>query len=176
ATLILRRERPNVIFSKGGFVSVPVAVAARICNIPVVSHESDLTPGLANKIIGRFASRILYTFAETKKFLPPSAELVGLPVRSDLAAGSGERGLQRCGFDPSTTKPVIMIMGGSQGAIRLNEAVYGALPQLLNSYLIIHITGKGKARDVKATGYKAFEFVGRELADLLKATDFVVSR
>lgn len=176
ATLILRRERPQVIFSKGGFVSVPVAVAAKLCGIPVVSHESDLTPGLANKIIAKFASKILYTFSETKKYLPPSAELVGLPVRRDLAAGDRRRGLQLCGFDPQTTKPVLLVMGGSQGAVRLNDAVYNALPKLLASYLVVHITGKGKAKDIQASGYKAFEFVGKELADVLSATDFVVSR
>ncbi len=176
ATYILLRERPNVIFSKGGFVSVPVAIAARICCIPVVSHESDLTPGLANKIIAPFANKILYTFAETSKYLPANAELVGLPVRRELSAGSRVRGLQLCGFVTDLTRPVLLIMGGSQGAVRLNDAVYDALPQLLQAFYVVHITGKGKGRVVNHDGYKAFEFVGPELADILSATDLVISR
>ncbi len=178
AWTVLLRERPAVVFSKGGFVSVPVAVAAWLWRIPVVSHESDLTPGLANKIIGRFASKILYTFAETKQYLPNSAEFVGLPVRTALLRGDPAEGMRICGFAASDARPLVLVMGGSMGAQRLNEALYEALPDLLRKYRVVHLTGKGKgkAKVVDADGYKFFEFLGAELPHVLAASAYVVSR
>jgi len=177
AAKVLAHRRPNIVFSKGGFVSVPVAIAARLLGIPVVSHESDLTPGLATKIISRFARRILYTFPESGKYLDPqTSELVGTPVRSELYLGSRERGFQVCGFQDQDTSPVILVTGGSQGAQRINETLKMSLPDLLQRYRVVHLTGKGKSIGFEHPRYKAFEFVSGELADIFAIADIVIGR
>jgi len=174
---VLLRLRPDVVFSKGGFVSVPVAVAARLLGIPVVAHESDVTPGLANRMIVPFATRILYSFPESAQHLPSKkAVLVGTPVRAELFRGERGRGFDLCGFSQEETKPVVLIMGGSQGATKINNAVSAALPRLLERYRIIHLAGRGKLTGAVTSGYKVFDFVSGELADLLAASEFVVSR
>lgn len=174
---VLRRQKPNVVFSKGGFVSVPVALAAWVMRIPVVTHESDMTPGLATKIIERFAKRILYTFPETgRHFRPAIAEHVGTPVRSELFSGSRESGFRLCGFAEKELLPVILVAGGSQGAQRINETLKIVLPELLERYRIVHLTGKGKGIGFAHPRYKAFEFVTGELADILAITDVVIAR
>lgn len=173
---IMLRERPDAVFSKGGFVSVPVAVAAWLLRIPVVSHESDLTPGLATRIIARFARQLVYTFPETGRYLPQGAEQTGTPVRPELLEGDKARGAVLCGFDPAAALPTLLVMGGSQGAQRLNEALLAALPVLTQTWRIVHLTGKGKAIDFRHERYKAFEFVSDEMKDLLALADVVVSR
>lgn len=176
-TLVLFvRRRPGVVFSKGGFVSVPVAAAAWVLRIPVVSHESDMTPGLATKLIAPLARKILFTFPDTKRHLPETALHVGSPVRAELFVGDRERGLQLCGFDPDEVLPTWLVMGGSLGAQRINEALKGILPWLTQRARVIHITGAGKAIGFASPRYKAFEFVREELKDIFAATDFVVSR
>lgn len=176
AFLIFLRRRPDAVFSKGGFVSVPVAAAAWLLRIPVVSHESDMTPGLANKLIAPMARRILFTFPDTKKYLPASALHVGSPVRAELFLGDRERGLRTAGFDPDEILPTYLVMGGSLGAQRINDAMHAVLPWLVQRARVIHITGKGKGIGYSHPRYKAFEFVGAELKDIFAATDYVVSR
>lgn len=187
AMRVLLLERPNIVFSKGGFVSVPVAIAAKLCNIPVITHESDLTPGLATKIIAKFAARILYTFPETKRDLPEAiARHAGTPVRDSLFLGDRERGRQLCGFSTinrelsknsnSDSLPVLLITGGSQGAQKINAAVLEAVPELVKKFLVVHLTGRGKTIPFTHPHYKAFEFVGPELADIYAMSDLVIGR
>jgi UDP-N-acetylglucosamine--N-acetylmuramyl-(pentapeptide) pyrophosphoryl-undecaprenol N-acetylglucosamine transferase len=173
--LFLQR-RPDVIFSKGGFVAVPVAVAGWILRIPVVSHESDLTPGLANKLIAPFARQILYTFPETKRYVPASAAHVGTPVRSELFTGDRERGAKFCGMDPAAKQPVFLVMGGSQGAQRVNELVRDVLPWIMEQGRLVHLTGAGKGIGYVHPNYRAFEYVREELKDVLAFTDYVIAR
>ena len=176
AVKILKKIKPDIVFSKGGFVSVPVVVAARRLKIPCVIHECDMTPGLANKLCFSSADRVLCDFPETLKYLPEGKSAVsGCPVRAELFAGDKERGLQFLGFDDK--KPLLMVVGGSLGAASVNEAVWKALPELLQQFHIVHLVGKGKGNDsVKAEGYRQFEYINEELPYLFAAADLVVSR
>ena len=175
AAIILLKRRPDVVFSKGGFVAVPVAVAAWVLRIPVVSHESDMTPGLANKLIAPLAKKIVFTFPDTKRHLPGSAEEVGTPIRPELFEGVRARGLDFCGFSAEDL-PTYLVMGGSQGAQRINDALKEALPTIVIRARVIHLTGAGKSIGFDHPRYKAFEFVRDEMKDVLAAADFVVSR
>jgi UDP-N-acetylglucosamine--N-acetylmuramyl-(pentapeptide) pyrophosphoryl-undecaprenol N-acetylglucosamine transferase len=166
-----------VVFSKGGFVSVPVVIAAKSCGVPAIIHESDMTPGLANKLSFSSAYKICHNFPETAENLPKGkAVLSGSPIRQELLQGNRINGLKLCGFDEE--KPVILVIGGSLGAVAVNEAVRKALPRLLPSYQIIHVCGKGKVNDSikNLPGYIQFDYVGPELSDLLAAADLVISR
>ncbi len=177
ALSIMRRVKPVVVFSKGGFVSVPVVMAAKMSGIPVIAHESDVTPGLANKLALPFASHIFTVFKQTLKHLPAEkSACTGSIIRPALFEGSKERGLQLCGF--GADKETIMIMGGSQGSKFINDAVRANLVELLKKYNIIHLCGKGHIDTalVDLPSYKQFEYVTTELPDLLHATDYVVSR
>ncbi len=177
AKKLLKQLQPNVIFSKGGFVSVPVIRAAASLKIPCIIHESDLTPGLANKLCIPVATKICCNFPETMKYLPADkAVLTGSPIREELLKGDKEAAYKLCGFDKS--RPVIMIMGGSQGASAINKVVREALPRLLNDFQIIHICGQEKMDNLllSTPGYKQFDYVRSELKDLFAITDLVVSR
>ncbi|MEH7459472.1 undecaprenyldiphospho-muramoylpentapeptide beta-N-acetylglucosaminyltransferase [Bacillus sp. JJ1127] len=173
----IRKLKPDVIFSKGGFVSVPVVIGGWLNRVPVLLHESDMTPGLANKIALRFASEIFVTFEEAAQHLPKDKVVyTGSPVREEVLRGNREKGLRFLGFH--SRKPVITVMGGSLGAKKINETVREALPQLLKNYQVVHLCGKGNL-DKKlqtAEGYRQFEYVHGELPDVLGATDFVISR
>lgn len=173
---ILSKVKPQVIFSKGGFVSVPVLIGARLKRIPAVIHESDLTPGLANKIAVPFAKKVLTTFPETVEHLPKEkTSWIGAVIRPELFDGDKKRGLRFAGLTDS--KPVIMVMGGSAGAQKINEMVRLHLDQLLSSHHVIHICGKGNVDStINKFGYQQFEYVNEELPDLLAATDLVISR
>lgn len=177
ALSILRHLKPVVVFSKGGFVSVPVVMAAKLSGIPVVSHESDVTPGLANKLSLPFASHIFTVFKQTLKHLPSEkASCTGSIIRPALFEGTKEKGLTMCGFQNG--KETILIMGGSQGSKFINDAVRSNLVELLKDHNIIHLCGKGhldKELD-NMPGYKQFEYVTTELPDLLHASDYIVSR
>lgn len=175
AFLILLVNRPNVVFSKGGYVAVPVALAAKVLCIPVVSHESDVTPGLATKIISRFARRMIYTFPATGKHLGSSAVHTGTPVRRELFEGNARAGLRLCGFSEDS-RPVLLFMGGSQGAMKINQALEKALPHLVKTYRIVHLTGAGKGLTFTDPSYKGFEFLKEELADVMAMADVVISR
>lgn len=169
--------KPEVIFSKGGFVSVPVVMAAKLAGVPVVIHESDVTPGLANKIALPFASHIFTIFEETLQHLPnEKATCTGSIIREELFNGDKAKGLSFCGF--TAAKPVLLVMGGSLGSVVLNDALRHNLPELLQTFQVIHLCGKGNKDESfeSMPGYKQFDYVTTELPDLLHAADFVVSR
>jgi len=178
---LIRRIKPDLIFSKGGFVTVPVVIAGKQKHVPVILHESDMTPGLANRIALRFATKICISFPETISHLPKEkAVLTGAPIRQELFRGDRQRGLDLCGFDDS--RPVLLVIGGSLGAKTINEKIYEYLPTLLQKFQIIHICGEGKLMaDTESSqqsfhGYRAFTYVKEEYADLLAAADVVISR
>lgn len=173
----LKEYRPDVVFSKGGFVSVPVVRAAAALDIPCIIHESDMTPGLANKLCFPVAKKICCNFPETLKMLPEGkAVLTGSPIRSELAQGNKIAGLDMCGF--TANKPVIMVIGGSLGAANVNKAVRDALPQLLTDFQVVHLCGKDKIDNLllATPGYKQFEYIKAELKDLFAMADIVISR
>lgn len=173
---LLRKRKPDVIFSKGGFVAVPVILAARLRKIPVISHESDITPGLANKISLPFVKKVCITFPETARHLrSDKAVHVGAVVREELKHGNPTRGLAFCDF--VRDRPVMLVMGGSLGAQRINETVRANLNKLLADFQIVHICGQGQVdASIQSRGYQQFEYVSEELPDLLAITDLVVSR
>ena len=173
---IIRKLRPNVCFSKGGFVAVPVVWGAWRAGVPIVCHESDLTPGLANKICSRFAKKIATTFPECAEALGEKAEMTGTPMRPELFSGRREEGLRLAGF--SGEKTVLLMTGGSLGAQSVNRVLREALPDLLPDMDIIHICGKGNlSEELRDTpGYTQFEFVTDELPHLFAAADIVLSR
>jgi len=177
ARKFLKEYRPDVVFSKGGFVSVPVVRAAASLKIPCIIHESDMTPGLANKLCFPVAKKICCNFPETYKMLPEEkAVLTGTPIRAELAQGNKLAGLEMCGF--TANKPVIMVIGGSLGAMNVNKAVRDALPQLLEKYQVVHLCGKDKMDNLLLTtpGYKQFEYLKTELKDIFAMADIVISR
>lgn len=177
AAKLIKKIKPDVIFSKGGFVTVPVVLAAKRKKVPCVLHESDLSPGLANKLCIPSATAICANFPETLSHLPEQkAHLTGSPIRRELFSGNRLKGLDFCGFH--TGKPVILVIGGSLGSVCVNEAVRGILPQLREKFQVIHLCGKGKLdEDLQGTeGYVQFEYIQKELCDLLDAADLVISR
>ncbi|WP_413374859.1 undecaprenyldiphospho-muramoylpentapeptide beta-N-acetylglucosaminyltransferase [Alkalihalobacillus sp. 1P02AB] len=177
ARRVLKKIKPDLVFSKGGFVSVPVIVAASTLKIPIYIHESDLTPGLANKISQRFATKIFTSFDETKKYLPEEkTEAIGSPIRKEILSGSRERGRKWLEFHSQL--PVLLIMGGSLGARKINEAVRDNIEELTKRYQIVHLCGKNNLDEslLGKTGYKQFEYVHEELSDILATTDLVITR
>lgn len=173
----LKEFRPDVVFSKGGFVSVPVVRAAASLNIPCIIHESDMTPGLANKLCIPVAHKVCCNFPETLRLLPPQkAVLTGSPIRAELAQGNKLAGLDMCGF--TANKPVIMVIGGSLGAANVNRMVRDALPKLLDDFQIVHLCGKDKIDNLllNTAGYKQFEYIKAELKDIFAMADIVISR
>ncbi len=177
AKSFMKSYRPDVVFSKGGFVSVPVVLAAKKYKIPVIIHESDMTPGLANKLSIPSATKVCHNFPETAEYLPKGkAVLTGSPIRAELLNGYSEKGLAMCGF--KNDKPVIMVIGGSLGAVAVNNAVREALPELLKSFHIVHLCGKGKMDSSleNTEGYKQFEYIKDELKDLFAMSDIIISR
>ena len=173
---LMGKLKPDVCFSKGGFVSVPVVVGAWLHGVPVVCHESDLTPGLANKICSKFARRVATTFPECAKALGEKGVCTGTPMRPELFSGTREKGLKLTGF--SGNKPILLMMGGSIGAQKVNEALRAALPRLLETMDVLHLTGKGNLDESLNTlpGYKQFEFLSDDLPDALACADLVLSR
>lgn len=177
ASALLKKLKPDVVFSKGGFVSVPVVLAAKRRGIPVIIHESDMTPGLANKICIPAAAKVCHNFPETAGYLPADkAVLTGSPVRQELFTGDPDKGMELCGF--TEDRPVILVTGGSQGSANINEAIRSNLDAILEKYQVIHLCGKGKAEPSLEgrKGYRQFEYAGAELAHLMAAADLVVSR
>ena len=177
ASKLLKKLKPDVVFSKGGFVSVPVVIAAKQHRIPVIIHESDMTPGLANKLSIPSASKVCCNFPETMEHLPKGkAVLSGSPIRQELLTGSRQKALQFTGL--SGTKPVLLIIGGSLGSVVVNEAVRSVLPKLLKKFEIIHLCGKGKLDQTLTAmnGYVQYEYISDELKDLFALSDIVISR
>ncbi len=173
----LKKLKPDIIFSKGGFVTVPVVYAAKKHKIPVIIHESDMTPGLANKLALPHATKVCANFPETVKYLPDNkAVLTGTPIRKELFSGNRIKGLDFCKL--TANKPVILIIGGSTGSKAINEVVRNLLPTILRDYQVIHLCGKGNL-DEKLKhfeGYVQFEYIKDELSDLFAAADLVISR
>ena len=177
AMALLKKYRPDIVFSKGGYVSVPVVKAAKKLGIPVIIHESDMTPGLANKLCFSSASKICCNFPETLEMLPKDkAVLSGSPIRAELLQGDREKGLRFAGL--SGEKPLLLMIGGSLGALKLNETLRAALPEITKRFDVVHLTGKGKLDETLAEtpGYVQYEFISDELADLFAAADVVFSR
>ena len=177
ASKLLKKLKPDVVFSKGGFVSVPVVIAAKQHRIPVIIHESDMTPGLANKLSIPAAYKVCCNFPETIDHLPKGkAVLTGSPIREELMTGSREKALKFTGL--SGNKPVLLIIGGSLGSVVVNEAVRSVLPKLLERFEIIHLCGKGKLDQTLTAmnGYVQYEYISDELKDLFALSDIVISR
>ena len=177
ARSLMKKLQPDIIFSKGGFVALPVVRAAAGRKIPIIAHESDLTPGLANRLSLRYVDVFCCNFPETMEILPADkAHLTGTPIRKELAEGDRDRALAFTGL--SGKKPVLMIIGGSLGAGAINDAVRDALPELLTRYEIVHLCGRGKTDDSLSarTGYAQYEYIGKELPDLFALADIVISR
>jgi len=175
---VLRRFKPDVVFSKGGFVGIPAVMAARVLGIPVVLHESDVVPGLTNKLSARFASKICISFEKTKKFFDKyrdRVDLTGNPVRKWIADGNADAGYKFSGLDKH--RPVILVMGGSQGARQINKLVRAGLGELLKKFQIVHLCGKGNIDiGLHKTGYVQYEFLDEQLADVYAMCKMVVSR
>ena len=177
ARKLIKDLKPDVIFSKGGFVSVPVVLAGKRCKVPVIIHESDMTPGLANKIGIPSATKVCCNFPETLDFLPEGkAVLTGSPIRQELLSGNKIAAMDMCGF--TADKPVILVIGGSLGSVIVNNAVRQSLPRLLENFQVIHLCAKGKTDDsLKDTrGYCQFEYIKNELRDIFALADIVISR
>ncbi len=177
AKKLMKKLKPDIVFSKGGFVAVPVVLAAKHSHIPAIIHESDMTPGLANKLSIPSATKICCNFPETMSHLPEGrAVLTGSPIRQELLTGNKLAGLKFCGF--TANKPVILVIGGSLGAVAVNNAIRKILPELLKSFQVIHLCGKDKtdASLNNLEGYVQFEYIKQELADLFAAADICVSR
>jgi len=174
---LIKKQNPDVVFSKGGFVSVPVVIGAWLNKVPVIIHESDLTPGLANKIASRFSTVICTTFPETASaFSNESCEYVGPVLREEIMQGNADRGREFVGFG-KINKPTILIMGGSLGSRKINEAVRESLSEITKQFAVIHLCGKGNLdSSIAYPEYRQYEYINEELPDILAMCDFVISR
>ena len=169
---ILKKIRPNVVFSKGGFVSVPVVIAAHKLGIPVISHESDKSMGLANKIILRFSKKMCLSFRETSK--NRKCIYTGSPIRESIFKGNKIKILQKASFDMK--KNTLLFMGGSLGSKAINKAVYDSLPQLTKKYNVVHICGKNNLKnDLDYKNYLQIEYTNT-IEDCFALADFVICR
>ena len=173
ALAIIRLVKPHAVFSKGGYVTVPVILAARLCGVPVVIHESDITPGLANKIAMPFASAICTSFPETATRLRKAIH-TGAIIRREILDGDRARGLKLCGF--TAGKPTLLVTGGSSGAVRINTALRETLPSLVENFNIVHLCGKGKMEEAYLPGYRQFEYLSEDMAHVFALADVVISR
>ncbi|GMX66602.1 undecaprenyldiphospho-muramoylpentapeptide beta-N-acetylglucosaminyltransferase [Paenibacillus elgii] len=174
---LLRRLKPAIVFSKGGFVSAPVVLGSRMNKIPVIIHESDMTPGLANKMSIPFATKVCVTFPESMQHVQyQKAILTGLPIREGILNGKASKGYHLCDFH--SQKPVILIMGGSLGSQVINQAVRDILDRLLAQFQIVHICGNGNVSQYLSgkRGYKQFEYISDELPDVMAMSELVISR
>ncbi len=195
---ILRKFRPDIVMSKGGFVSFPVVLAAWTLKIPILLHEADVEPGLANRMCARFAKVICVSWAETMKYFSRHSTVkkilwTGMPVRREVVRGVRAKGLQFLHFDD--LKPILLVMGGSLGATSLNNLIWRCLDKLTETYNVIHLTGKlgsGKGSTPalrsgadesfvknlmrRKHSYRAFPYLHDELFDVYAACDIVVSR
>lgn len=177
ANKLMRELKPSIVFSKGGFVSVPVVWAAKRNHIPVIIHESDITPGLANKLSFSSATKICCNFPETIDKLPAEkAILTGSPIRAELMLGDAAKAEELCGF--TEDKPVIMVFGGSLGAASVNNIIRKVLPRLTDDFNVLHLCGKGKLDEsyIGTKGYFQLEYAKDEMKDLFALAEIVVSR
>ena len=172
---IMKDVKPDVLFSKGGYVSVPVVMAAR-GKCPVIVHESDFSPGLANRIASKFADTVCVSFRDTLDKVPKNKGVyTGTPIRSRLFTGDRARALKMTGL--SGEKPVLLMMGGSTGAVAVNEKLRHALPLILKDFDVVHLTGKGNQKpELETKGSVQYEYINEELPDLFALADIVLSR
>jgi len=176
AVRIIRKIKPDIVFSKGGFVVVPVIAAAKLLRVKSVIHESDMTPGLANKLAIPFATKVCVSFPETLAHIPKQkGVLTGSPIRSELLKGNSVAGFRHAGFDPDGL-PVLLVTGGSQGAAAINSCIREALPALLEKFRVVHLCGKGNLSGITQPGYTEFEYLNEAMADVFAMADIVVSR
>jgi UDP-N-acetylglucosamine--N-acetylmuramyl-(pentapeptide) pyrophosphoryl-undecaprenol N-acetylglucosamine transferase len=177
ALKVIRRVKPHVIFSKGGYVTVPVVIAAKLLRVPVVLHESDYSPGLANRITMPFAEAVCCSFPETLSNIPKrKGILTGTPIRRQLFDGDRIAGKKLCGF--TDARPVVMAVGGSQGSARINAVLRAALPEILKQFNVVHLCGRGNLDSEKLSlyGYKQFEYLNDELSHVVALADIIMSR
>lgn len=177
AIFIMKKVKPNVVFSKGGFVAVPVVIAAHLNKIPVIAHESDMTPGLANRLSVPYCTKVCVTFPESVKNIKNNkGVLTGTPIREEILNGNKQLGRKICGFEDG--KPALLIIGGSLGSKFINDTIRKVIDKLLLEYNIIHICGKGNLEDKleNKKGYKQFEYISEELPHIMNAADIVISR
>ncbi len=174
--MLLRKLRPNLVFAKGGFVSVPVVYGAAALRIPVLLHESDMTPGLANKLAMPFAKKLLCTFPEAAKLAGAKGLYAGTPLRPELFSGSREKGLKLFGFRDD--RPVLMVVGGSSGAQSINRALRAALPGLTTGFQVLHLCGAGNLEgNLEGTlNYCQREYLNEEMPHAYAAADILISR
>lgn len=167
--------KPALIFSSGGYVALPVALAAWLQGISIITHETDSIPGLSSRIMGKFATKVLLGYSAAEKYFSPKKIVVtGNPISPKLFEGSSKKTFEMLHFHPE--KPVLLIMGGSQGAEEINQLIEKLLPDPLESFQIIHLTGQGKKIRDDMPGYKAFEYVTEQYPDFLAAADLIISR
>lgn len=177
ASKIIKKLKPDIIFSKGGFVSVPVVLGAKLHRVPIVIHESDITSGLANKIAIPFAKAVCVTFEEALHLVPrKKSYYTGTPIRKELFEGNRDKGLKMCNF--TGKKPVVMMMGGSLGSVKINNCLYEALDTILKDFDLVHICGKGNLKEKfkNKKGYKQFEYISEGLSDIFAMADIIISR
>ncbi|MCL2047255.1 MAG: undecaprenyldiphospho-muramoylpentapeptide beta-N-acetylglucosaminyltransferase [Defluviitaleaceae bacterium] len=179
ARKIIKEIQPDLVFSKGGFVVVPVLAAARTCGVRSIIHESDISPGLANRLVMPFADKICVSFPETLEYLQPKmrkkAALTGTPIRQSILNGDRLSGFKYVNFEVGG-KPILLVTGGSQGAAAINAAVRGALPELLKKFRVIHLCGKGHLSGINDKGYAEFEYISSQMPDIFAIADIVISR
>ena len=161
----------DIVFSKGGYVALPVVIAAKKLHIPVLTHESDLTPGLANKLIARRCRAVLTSFPDTAKLFKNGA-CTGAPIRAELLRGDRTEALRKYGF--SGRKPVLLLFGGGSGSLALNRAAEAALPEILQAFDFLHIRGKHAGAE-RREGYVPLEYEA-DMASAYAAADYVVAR
>ncbi|TFH03819.1 MAG: hypothetical protein E4H09_04585, partial [Spirochaetales bacterium] len=168
---LIARRRPLLLFSKGGFVSVPPVIAAALAGVPVITHESDADPGLATRIHARFASRILVAYPGGADHFPPAQRskvvVTGNPIRRAILEGTADEGLGVAGFAGSDTRPVVMFLGGSLGAKQINQLVADISPRILRNWRVIHQTGDPTALQVRDGQCYSRAFFATELPGLL---------
>lgn len=164
----LRQENPDVLFSKGGYVALPFGFLARLFAIPLIIHESDLVSGLANRLLKKRATHVLSTFPQA------GTQWVGTPIRQEITTGNAEKG--RKFLDFSNNRSILLVTGGSQGAEQINQLLLHALPEITKEIDVVHLCGAGKTRAQNSKHYKAFDYIGKEFADVIAAADMVVSR
>ena len=176
ARRVLKSIRPDMVFSKGGFVSVPVVYAAWTLGIPVVAHESDITPGLANKLSTPLAKTVCCTFQHAADLIGKKGVYTGTPIRPEILAGDREAGLKRFQFHKNM--PVLMVTGGSSGAQAVNTLVRDSLSELLESFQVLHLCGKGNIDDecIGMTGYVQCEYLTDSMPDAYACADVILSR
>lgn len=173
--IYIKKIKPQLLFSKGGFVAVPAVLAAKLCNVPIVCHESDLSPGIATRISAKFAKKICCTFEECAKLFGSRGVHSGTPLRESLFTGSAQRAKEKYKLDD---KPVILIMGGSQGALAVNNAIHSIIDEITKKYNVIHLCGEGKVNNdlLNKDSYIQIEYLKDELADVLSLADIIISR